>query len=364
MIRINGGQATLGANTFTGAQVAPTLAIGGATIGTDALAVTGTASISGLIISGGLSSTLDIQTASTRVIGWGSRSFMSSPADSIILLRDNGLTAFDRLQFGGTTSSFPAIKRNSTGLSIRLADDSADASLSVSSLTVSSTGFFTSGGTFLFRNSAQTAGGIINVNTNSTFKFYAMDGTTRAIMEGDTRALVGATIGSNELAVTGTSQFTGLMSVTGSFSASDSIQAGNGDPLGWTSAAQMYSATDGVIRLSNNASTDFTRLQFGGTTSSFPAIQRSGAGLQVRLADGSNYADILAANVTATNIMVAGGYCYTSISTSVSQSAGAGSPEGVVTRGVGATWCRTDGGAGTTFYVKESGTGNTGWVGK
>jgi hypothetical protein len=43
---------------------------------------------------------------------------------------------------------------------------------------------------------------------------------------------------------------------------------------------------------------------------------------------------------------------------------GSGSPEGVLTAGIGSTYRRTDGGAGTSFYVKESGTGNTGWVGK
>lgn len=43
---------------------------------------------------------------------------------------------------------------------------------------------------------------------------------------------------------------------------------------------------------------------------------------------------------------------------------GTGSPEGVVTAPIGALYTRTDGGAGTTLYVKESGTGNTGWVGK
>lgn len=43
---------------------------------------------------------------------------------------------------------------------------------------------------------------------------------------------------------------------------------------------------------------------------------------------------------------------------------GAGTPEGVVVAPVGSFYSRTDGGAGTTFYVKESGTGNTGWVGK
>lgn len=43
---------------------------------------------------------------------------------------------------------------------------------------------------------------------------------------------------------------------------------------------------------------------------------------------------------------------------------GAGSPETVVTAPVGSLYTRTDGGAGTTLYVKESGTGNTGWIAK
>jgi hypothetical protein len=43
---------------------------------------------------------------------------------------------------------------------------------------------------------------------------------------------------------------------------------------------------------------------------------------------------------------------------------GAGTPEGAVTANVGSLFLRNDGGAGTTFYVKESGTGNTGWAAK
>lgn len=40
---------------------------------------------------------------------------------------------------------------------------------------------------------------------------------------------------------------------------------------------------------------------------------------------------------------------------------GTGTPEGAVAAPVGSLYHRTDGGAGTTLYVKESGTGNTGW---
>lgn len=50
---------------------------------------------------------------------------------------------------------------------------------------------------------------------------------------------------------------------------------------------------------------------------------------------------------------------------SANVSSGTGSPNGVVTGSVGDLYTRTDGGAGTTLYVKESGTAtNTGWVGK
>ena len=41
--------------------------------------------------------------------------------------------------------------------------------------------------------------------------------------------------------------------------------------------------------------------------------------------------------------------------------AGSGSPESRVTASIGAMYLRRDGGSGTTLYMKESGTGNTGW---
>lgn len=43
---------------------------------------------------------------------------------------------------------------------------------------------------------------------------------------------------------------------------------------------------------------------------------------------------------------------------------GTGTPEGSKTAVVGSLFSRTDGGASTTLYVKQSGTGNTGWVAK
>ena len=48
----------------------------------------------------------------------------------------------------------------------------------------------------------------------------------------------------------------------------------------------------------------------------------------------------------------------------ITWTSGSGSPEGVVTAPVGSLYSRTDGGLLTSLYVKESGSGNTGWVGK
>lgn len=53
--------------------------------------------------------------------------------------------------------------------------------------------------------------------------------------------------------------------------------------------ATLYSAVNGNLRLSNNISSDFGLLQFGGTTSSFPALKRNTTTLETKLADDSAY---------------------------------------------------------------------------
>lgn len=50
--------------------------------------------------------------------------------------------------------------------------------------------------------------------------------------------------------------------------------------------------------------------------------------------------------------------------TAATISAGTGSPEAAVTAVVGSLYLRTDGGAGTSLYVKESGSSDTGWTAK
>lgn len=61
---------------------------------------------------------------------WNNRSFLVSPSNGNLRVSDNSGTDFGLLQFGGTTSSYPALKRSTTALNVRLADDSAFAAIS------------------------------------------------------------------------------------------------------------------------------------------------------------------------------------------------------------------------------------------
>jgi hypothetical protein len=79
----------------------------------------------GIATAEGLISTGNIINSSGGSYQWISRSRMNAPSDGVITLLNNGSTDFTRLQLGGTTSSFPAIKRNGTAIDFRLADDSA-----------------------------------------------------------------------------------------------------------------------------------------------------------------------------------------------------------------------------------------------
>lgn len=85
----------------------------------------------------------------------------------------------------------------------------------------------------------------------------------------------------------GNGSSTGHLNIGGDFSLA------GGSQISWQASTIISASSgDGTLRLTNNAATDFGRLQFGGTTSSFPAIKRSSATLAVRLADDSADADL------------------------------------------------------------------------
>ena len=59
------------------------------------------------------------------------RASMQNPADGVLLITNAAETSFDRLQLGGTTASFPSLKRASNNIEIKNADDTFGAGLSV-----------------------------------------------------------------------------------------------------------------------------------------------------------------------------------------------------------------------------------------
>lgn len=91
------------------------------------------------------------------------------------------------------------------------------------------------------------------------------------------------------------------------FTSGGSCLLAAGGTLSWTGRSGMKSPVDGQITLLNAAQTDFTRLQFGGTAATFPALVRSGALIDCQLADGSARAGFRAGQLIATLAAAADG---------------------------------------------------------
>jgi hypothetical protein len=84
----------------------------------------------------GTTGRVTIGIGTSRGLAFGNRGTIVADADGVFLLRDNAGTSFNRLSFGGSTSSFPALKRNGSTLETRLADDSGFAAHGVEWLSV------------------------------------------------------------------------------------------------------------------------------------------------------------------------------------------------------------------------------------
>lgn len=79
----------------------------------------------------------------------------------------------------------------------------------------------------------------------------------------------------------------------------------------------------------------------------------------------SNNGTVVMAQSAAGALVVSGGSAPALGVGTATWRSGTGTPEGAVTGNVGDMFSRTDGGAGTCLYIKESGAGtNTGWIAK
>lgn len=127
----------------------------------------------------------------------------------------------------------------------------------------------------------------------------------------------------------------------------------------------LNAPSDGVLLMRNGAQTDFTRLQFGGTTSSFPALRRSGTSVEAVLADNSAYTGLNADNIAAAanRAITAGGIAGVGFKLSTTANFGVffGSGAPTISAAKGSLYLRSD---GTTvndrMYVNSD--GSTAWV--
>jgi hypothetical protein len=162
-----------------------------------------------------------------------------------------------------------------------------------------------------------------------------------------------------------------------------------------TNFGYIIGQANGVIGLLNATENGFDSLVFGLRSSLYPMIKRVGNAFYLKQADDIGWAGLQCGQIQisgfnttiGSNTMVLNGCMLytvsnnllqissnsggssigirtTAASTSTQIINGVGSPEGVITANVGSIFMRGDGGMLSTMYVKESGTGNTGWVAK
>jgi hypothetical protein len=338
-----------------------------------------------------------------------SRLSISSPLSGNMLISNTSITDFNRLQFGGTTSSFPAIKRASNNIEIKNADDTFGAGLSVGGslnasaiLQADSTtrGFLPPRMTTAQRDAIVTPATGLRIyntttNTNDTYNGTAwqsnsVSGVAGAIQfsngsafasdaanlfwdDTNNRLGIGTNSPNQQLQVVGTSRlanvyiglagnnaisntgadttininngvgiaggsiitptarlqvkgsgstsattsflvqnsagtaaltvkddltltFGGVLTTSSNITSTANVQGGNINTVGNVYIGNFQSSLksngSGIIQLQNTAENNFNRLQFGGTTASFPSIKRNGTAIDFRLADDSAFAPI------------------------------------------------------------------------
>jgi hypothetical protein len=214
-----------------------------------------------------LSSTLSVNGGYSALGLNGNGIGLAAVSSGIVTLYDYAFGAgFSRINLGGTTSSFPALKRVGTTLAVRLADDSADAPVTASQVYASN-------------NDSYLGFGGINGNNflgNTTFFRNYSGGAVGASINGVTGALTAGAITASGLNVTPASNGQSVMRLNqadgtrgvaiGSYVGSSGWQAvyfGSATP---DSTNYSLLSTGGQSLLLNAANTGSIDLRFQNTT--------------------------------------------------------------------------------------------------
>jgi hypothetical protein len=146
---------------------------------------------------------------------------------------------------------------------------------------------------------------LFNTYSNSTnYERGKIAWTNNVMTIGTEKGTGGGTARALEFSVDGTTRLT-ISAASGNTFISD------GNSLIFTSAGRLVpTGTDGIMSLVDYQNTGWNRLNFGGTTTNFPALKRTNTALQVRLADDSAYttldAQLRAQGTAPTNSTAAG----------------------------------------------------------
>lgn len=258
----------------------------------------------------------------------------AAAADSLLLdiqvggtskfkVKHDGLATATAMALGAGSASVPSLTLGDadTGIYAHTTGGVAIASQGALAMRIHSDGSFSAYGPYLLFSSDLIIGDAADVSlarvgiATAGFKNYASptspvtlqvyntytDGSNyeRGVFDWGTTSNV-LTIGTQKA---GTGQTRGINFVAGGSTAlqinssanavvTNSLYVGFGINIGSSNEVNITHTADGVLRLRDAAGTSFNRIQFGGTTSSFPAIKRDGAGLKFVVADDSASADI------------------------------------------------------------------------
>lgn len=280
---------------------------------------------SNVIAVGNFLTSSSVRVAATQQFYWQTRSVIKSSADGLVEFLNAAGTGFTRLNLGGTAATNPSIKVNGTAINFRLGDDSGDAAITALS------GSFSSGLTVadtILAGSGSLAGSLLNFTQT-----WNTSGSPTSIKLNVTNTASGSSTLFLDFQISGVSYF--------KVAKDGSITTNNGAINLGTGAITTTGNVSGNNGLFSTSCRISATGQFYWNGRSMFKSSADGA-IEAYKADGTTYSGIQ----------------------SLYQRWGSGSPESAVSAPVGAIYHRTDGGAGTSLYVKESGTGNTGWVAK
>lgn len=186
---------------------------------------------------------------------------------------DNGVHIYQVtfVTAGGETGGATGLTTSAT-----VADKAVDGKVSLTGIETGLSGWVTA------RKIYRTVAG------GSTYKLLATisDNTTTTYTDNIADASLGATMPTTNTA----------LDTRVTVSAAGALQFGAGSLLN--------GQTDSFLLLANGAGTDFTGLRFGGTSSSFPMLKRSGNGLLLRKADDSGTGAFTCSDITANSLFI------------------------------------------------------------